>query len=200
MGSESLVDRFVKKYNRYPTEVDRDYLEMLQMSKYRIVDVPDVQPGKCGNCGSSKNDGRKYIDIGLHVDWYGALFLCGSCLLDLATNFGLFKVLENRIDYLKEQLKTQENIKAEGKVLLEDFKATMREVKDYFDAFELHPTGDGSSTNVSSMVRVDEESTVSGTSENEPGNSEAEHGTTKPATSTRPKNVPRLTDLLNTET
>lgn len=200
MGSESLVDRFVKKYNRYPTEVDRDYLEMLQMSKYRIVDVPDVQPGKCGNCGASKNDGRKYIDIGLHVDWYGALFLCGSCLLDLATNMGLFKVLEQEIDDLKNKIIDQENLKEEGKVLLEDFKATMGEVKDYFDAFGLHPTGDDSSFDSSSMVRVDEESTVSGTSENVPGSSETERTTTKPATSTRPKNVPRLTDLLDTKT
>src|SRR3954466_860008 len=94
---QRVFHAFVKKYGKLPTEIDPDYLEMLRMSRYRILDVPDVAPAKCANCGSSKNDGRKYVDFGLQVDWYGVVYFCGLCLADIARDMGLFKQVEKAL-------------------------------------------------------------------------------------------------------
>lgn len=127
----SLVDRFVQKYNRWPTEFDKDYLEMLNMSKYRILAVPDVSLAQCANCGSSKNDGRKYVDFDLQIDFHGVVFLCGLCVNDIAKALGSYDKYNERIKELENKIELQETLTVGSIELFERFKATFEEVKDY---------------------------------------------------------------------
>ena len=99
--TDSLLERFVNRYGRLPTEVDPDYLEMLNMSKYRRLAVPDFAPGKCANCGSSRTNDREYLDFGLQVDWYGTVYLCSLCIADMAKTLGLYAAMEDEREKLK---------------------------------------------------------------------------------------------------
>lgn len=186
-----VYHQFVKRYGRLPTEIDPDYLEMLRMSKYRILDVPDLKPGKCANCGSSKNDGRKYVDFGLEVDWFGIVFICGICLGDVARQMGLFKVYEDKIAELESKLKSFTDLKTEGKVLQDVVLKTFEEVKEYF--VSLHSTGDDSSSSSDASV-------VPNKKPNEQGTTKTSTRTTQSNSSGGSKNLPSLADLLSADT
>jgi hypothetical protein len=186
----SLVDRFIHKYGRLPTEFDSDYLEMLRMSKYRVKDVPDVQPGKCANCGASKNDGRKYVDFGLHVDWYGAVFICSLCLKEVVSESGIFDHVQEDLRNAKAALITSKNMQEQGVEIYEKFIKTFREFEEYYAS--LHSLGNDS--NVDSSIGVG-----------------ADEATSKPTvTATKPRtvksspvpgstNLPSLADLLHND-
>lgn len=189
-----LVDRFIHKYSRLPTERDPDYLEMLQMSKYRILDVPDVAPGKCANCGASRNDGRGYIDIGRHVDWYGAFILCGLCLKDISNEMGLFRPLE--VSLLKSELEVTklQELKEQGNNLQEQILRSVEEVKEYFTS--LRSLESSSDLIMPYGVGISEESSESTTESDKPGVDTPKPRATKSTSSTRPKNLPSLAELL----
>lgn len=185
-----LVDKFIEKYGRLPTEFDPDYLEMLRMSKYRILAVPDVSPGKCANCGSSKDDGRKYVDFGLHVDWYGAVFICGSCLHDIAHKVGLFASLEEQLYEALNKKASLDELQEQGEKLHDKVVKTVRELEDFYVGVYSHRT-DNSPDSTSS---VESESTPSTKS----GSPSTESGTTKSTTVSGRKNVRSLAELLDT--
>lgn len=187
----SLVDRFIAKYGRLPTELDPDYLEMLRMSKYRILDVPDAQPGKCDNCGASKRDGRKYIDFGLHVDWHGAVHLCTDCLKDIASEAGLFSELEAKLKLLLAEQEKLDSLRNQGVELHEIVVKTFKEFEDFYAG--LHSVSNNSSPDSSSNVVIDE------TSSSGSGSAKTESTTTKSTNGTGRKNVRSLTDLLGND-
>lgn len=183
----NLMERFINVYGRLPTEKDPDYLEMLRMSKYRILQVPDLNLAKCANCGSAKNDGRKYIDFGLYVEWYGTVFLCTLCIKDIAMNAGLFDELEHRVEELKfSKIKDEEKEELKKAVL-----HTLEEVKTQFVSLHSSPDGSGSNSS-SSVVFSENESTKSGVTK-------TEQGIIKPTSSSGSKNLSRLTELLPPE-
>lgn len=191
-----LVDRFIHKYGRLPTEFDPDYLEMLRMSKYRIVAVPDFKPGKCANCGSSKNDGREYIDFGLEVDWYGIVFICGTCLIDVANHMGLFNQLRDQLSRVTDSLLNVEKKNFQGVDLRDSFLKIFKEVQDYFaqlPAIRDVPVVD-SNDNVDKPAAIETEPTIATIKS---AADAAKSGTTKSATGSRPKNLPSLAELLN---
>lgn len=192
-----LVNRFIHRYGRLPTEFDPDYWEMLNMSKYRILDVPDLKPGKCANCGSSKNDGRKYVDFGKEVDWYGIIFLCGLCLKDIAFNMGLFKDLE--MSLLKSEVENEklQNLKEKGNVLHESVVQLFKEFEVYYA--DLHSVGNDSSSNSSSVVRPDEKSVNSGVSGNESSTNTTKRTTTEQTPGSGSEKLPSLAELFNVE-
>lgn len=146
----SLVDRFIHKYGRLPTERDPDYLEMLQMGKFRVVDVPDAQPGSCCNCGASKRDGRTYIDIGRHVEWYGAVFFCGLCLAEIATAVGLFKRYEDQILSLMSENSRLQTLHDQGDTLYSQVKHVFKEFEGYYA--NLHSLRDDNASSSKSGV------------------------------------------------
>lgn len=185
---DNYLDKFVAKYGRLPTEFDPDYLEMLQMSKYSILDVPSVSPGKCGNCGSSKNDGRKYIDIGLHIDWYGAMYLCGYCVEDIARSAGLFDKVEADLREASESVAKIEEMYQKGEALHELVANTHQDFKEFYGS--LHTTElDSDSDN---NIGVDTNSPI-----NKSRTDLSEPGVTESTSVTRHQNVPSLADLLN---
>lgn len=193
-----LVTRFMEQYGRPPTEFDTDYLEMLRMTKYRILDQPDTKLAECGNCGCSKDDGRKYVDFGLQVEWHGCVFLCGKCLWDIAKAFGMFDKFETRIERLLAALLQLENEKTQGTAIRDDFLTVFKEVQDYFSNLK----------SVSDHIPVDQLPSVDvNTSEpSKPAvNSDksetdgSESRTTESVTVTGPKNVPSLAELFSTQ-
>ncbi len=182
------VEKFIQKYGRLPTEYDPDYLEMLHMGKFRILDVPDVSPGKCSNCGASKQDGRRYIDIGLHIDWYGAFYLCGLCLNELAEAMGLYAHLKDDIAELRSQLEAENNLWDQGFQLRETVTHLFEEFEEFYANLPYVSVDD----NPDNFPAVDSKE-----SNSEQGISEAESGTTKSSASSRSKNVRGLADLID---
>jgi hypothetical protein len=184
----NLFERFVQKYGRLPTERDPAYLEMLRMSKYRILPVPDVNPAKCANCGACKNDGRGYVDFGLQVDWYGVVYLCTECLRDIAEKAGLFRALELKIVQLEEEVKHR----TVDRLTLKNFEATVlrtfEEVRERF--VDLHSSGDdrGPGINDNLATRKDEPS--------KSATSGPEQRAVKQTSVSGRKDVPQLADLL----
>lgn len=192
----NLVERFTQQYGRVPTEFDPDYLEMLRMSKYRIVDVPDIKPGKCSNCGSSKNDGRKYIDFGLEVDFYGIVFICGQCLLDIVKQMGLLKPLEEQVGILQDKVLNIKKQSARGGDLRKDFLKIFKEVQDYFTTLPV--TSDDSSSSSNAGDRNAEATSVeSGTANVKSAVNATEQRTVEPDSSSRPKQFSSLAELLD---
>lgn len=187
--SQYIFKQFVEKYGRLPTERDPDYLELLRMSKYRILNVPDTQPGKCANCGAAKSDGREYVDIGLQIDWYGALFFCSLCLKDIALSVGLFEELQNQLKEAKEKLIKINSLHAVGTQLQDTVLHTFEEVKSYFA--NLHSLGNDSPVSSNTSVGTNKTTVEQGIAEVKPR-------VTKSNSSGGSKGVPSLADLLDT--
>lgn len=190
--SVRIMNLFIQKYGRLPTEFDSDYLEMLRMSKYRILAIPDLKPGKCANCGSAKNDGRKYVDFGLEVDFFGIVYLCGFCLKDIANNMDLFRSYIDEIGALKAELlnikvQQQKEDSLEHKML-----HTFREVKEYIAS--IYPDLDNSSPNGSSDVVTNK-----GSVKTESGSDGTESESVKSDSGKRPTELRSLAELLEAE-
>lgn len=188
------VQKFLEQYGRLPTEKDPDYLEMLNMGKYRILDVPDESPGKCGNCGASKNDGRKYIDFGLHVDWYGAVHLCSHCLKDIAAAMGLFESLKEELQKANE---TNDNVKLlqqQGARLHETVVSTFKEFEEFYAQLPSNSQPElVSAPDTNSDLDAEEPTTEP----SEPRTNAPKPRATKSTSSAGRENVRSLADLLN---
>lgn len=53
-------------------------------SRIQVLDVPISLPGVCTMCGSPGGDGRKFLDFGFQLDWYGAVYFCSECIKEFA--------------------------------------------------------------------------------------------------------------------
>jgi hypothetical protein len=190
-----IVDRFIHKFGRLPTETDPDYLEMLRMSKYQISDVPMYKPHKCANCGSSKDDGRRYVDFGLEVDWYGTVFICGFCLLDVSKAMGLFGVLESEISRLAEENKKLQEERLTTEELRVRAVVAFKGFRDYYDSLLTA----GNYTNTDSTPSVDSTaiSEITPESASEPIVDPPKPRATKSTPSARRANIPSIAELLN---
>lgn len=79
-------------------------------SRIQILDRPVAAPGKCIVCSAVDSDsGRKFVDFGEQIDWYGAVYFCTFCINELATvcSWASSVSLENalrRVEELKETL------------------------------------------------------------------------------------------------
>src|SRR5688500_3188971 len=120
----SHLEKFHNKYGRLPTENDPDYLEMLKMSKFRILSKPDSSPGKCASCGGFKEDGRKYVDFGLYVDWYGTVLLCSLCAKEMAEVLGF-------IQEINQEEIAHPDFKVDIETSVENLQKTLREYYEY---------------------------------------------------------------------
>lgn len=192
--SAEIADAFIKRYNRLPTEIDPDYLEMLRMSKYRILERPDVNPAKCANCGGFKDDGRLYIDFGLQVDWYGAVFLCGHCLSEISIKMGLHRALEVKILQLEEKIEELKGAQISADDLRSTVLSTYEEVKSYFD--NLPATGASGNSNRLADVGLNKTATESVPDISGAGPTKPEPRAPKSNSSPGRSNIPKLADLL----
>ncbi len=183
----SPLEKFIKLYGRLPTEFDPDYLEMLRMGLVRVLPVPDASPGKCSNCGASR-PGRLYVDIGLHIEWYGAVFFCKLCLTEIAVKVGLFTQFNDTIARLNERIAELESTKDHASKLNETVTRTAEELKEFY--VSIYPPRNEPS--VDSTPSVESNSTES--------DSERAAATAKQPIksnpSTKSSNVQSLADLL----
>lgn len=194
-------ERYVTMYNgKLPTEFDPNYLELLRMSKYVILETPMHQPGKCANCGSSKNDGRKYIDFGTYVEWFGQLYLCGLCMRDAADTMGLFDTLKQELAEAKMKTLNLNILRDKGDKIQDTFLHTYEEVKKYFDELNVQYVSDNFVPRDSVGVESDEtKSDGTGVDKPQPITTAAKPRTSKSTSSAGPKNVPSLASLLESE-
>lgn len=51
-------------------------------SRFKILERPCANPGKCAVCGSSD---RPVVDFGFDLDWYGTVYFCVKCLTEIAS-------------------------------------------------------------------------------------------------------------------
>jgi hypothetical protein len=194
MGMKAY-NKFVQMYGRMPTEFDKDYLELLRMGKYRILDVPDVKVTNCANCGSTKNDGRKYIDFGLNLDWHGCVFLCGLCLKDTAQAMGLFDHWIDLARQAEERAEAAEALLAKRENLYELVVKTHEELKDFYGSLHslgIHPDS-------APLISVEPYKETPGgpdASSDEPVINEPKPRVVKSAASSGRPNISSLADLL----
>lgn len=199
------MEKFIKLHGRLPTEVDSDYLEMLEMSRYLIQDTPYYKPHKCSNCGSAKQDGRKYVNTGLELDFYGIVYFCTLCLDDIAKTVGLYNQYILQIEELKKIRNDliAQNLQQEH--LHERLENTMRQFKEFYDHVYIPSMGRvnnsvNSDSGTLAAVESKNDSTVSAsnsTSRRADFISEgAEPESVKSTDVSRPKNIRSLTDLI----
>lgn len=72
-----------------------DLLEILtirtpESSKFKVLDQPYSLPSKCSFCGIGHNeDGkRQFIDTMLELDYYGVVYICSTCFIEIAKALG----------------------------------------------------------------------------------------------------------------
>ncbi len=203
----SPLEKYIEMYNgKLPTENDPNYLELLRMGKYKILANPFYQPGKCANCGSAKVDGRMYVDFDLDIDWYGKVYLCTLCLMDIATAANLFEgylkqrdELAHRVMQLTIALEEAKKIPQHDKELHEAVIKTTDELKEYYARLTGIPALSHGDAPSASDLLLERENTInkSGTDQTERSIKSTEPGTVKQTTSSRRTNVPNLTELLN---
>ena len=184
-------DMFIRIYGKLPTERDPRYLELVRMTKYRITNIPDTQPGKCSNCGGFSPDGRQYVDIGEDVEFYGALMFCSLCIADIARTLGLFKAHEIKILQLEEEIVRLKTQTVDAEELKNTVLQTYEKVKGVFSSSDSGIT-QSVLTESSNMEPLEQDATESDrkTDATKPRSSQ-------PTAKSGSKNLPSLTEFIN---
>lgn len=81
--------------------------------KVQVLPGPVMQPAKCVLCGAP-GDGRPFVDIGCYLDFYGAVYFCALCIIDIANHLGYLAPSQEAV--LQEKLASalSENNKLAG--------------------------------------------------------------------------------------
>lgn len=74
-------------------------------SRFRVTKMPILAPGTCILCKSSGGDERAFIDFGMQLDWFGAVYFCTECITEAAKLIGL----EQNSDWAR----TEKNLRTE---------------------------------------------------------------------------------------
>lgn len=57
------------------------------LSRFKVLNSNQmIAPGKCSGCGKFSNDA--FIDMGLELEFYGVVYMCGSCFSEAALLIG----------------------------------------------------------------------------------------------------------------
>jgi len=78
-----------------------------ESSKFRILNAPTELPGTCASCGASSPDDRDYIDLGISLDFFGAIYFCTFCYTEGANALGYVSPEQAR--ELEDKLTAAEN-------------------------------------------------------------------------------------------
>lgn len=60
--------------------------ELALSSRFQLLETPLTAPGKCMVCGSVD---RPVVDFGADIQFYGAVYFCGTCICEAAAIFGM---------------------------------------------------------------------------------------------------------------
>lgn len=75
-------------------------------SKIQILDAPVAAPGTCIVCGSPGGDGRKFIDIGMDIEFYGVVYFCTNEFVNMADLLGY--ISSEDVKAMQDKLETLE--------------------------------------------------------------------------------------------
>lgn len=82
----------------------------------QIVSSPYMHPGKCASCGNATaHDGRQFLDTGISIPKYGAVYFCSLCIAAWGRFFGLLDAA-----LVVEAGKTIENLTEQNRILREE--------------------------------------------------------------------------------
>ncbi len=66
-----------------------------QLCKFQVVkDNQLIAPGKCAGCGKISGD---FVDIGLELDFYGVVYICVSCMVEVANQLQYYSPVQQKI-------------------------------------------------------------------------------------------------------
>ena len=77
--------------------------------RVQVLDFLNALPGKCAMCGypGGQGDGRKFVDIGFDLDFYGQVVFCSHCMGQIAERLGY--VPQERVQHLYDDLEKSVN-------------------------------------------------------------------------------------------
>jgi hypothetical protein len=52
-------------------------------SRLKVLDNPVLAPGVCFLNGCVGDGNRKFIDFGRNIEWYGAVYICTQCIVEV---------------------------------------------------------------------------------------------------------------------
>lgn len=79
--------------------------------RFQYVDIPSALPGVCIVCGSVGgvgSDGRKFIDFGFSVDYYGQVYFCSFCFVEALGPLGWST--PERVEHYKGMIAEQKEL------------------------------------------------------------------------------------------
>lgn len=163
-------------------------------SEIFVVERPQFPPAKCVRCGSEKYDGRKYADVAT-VEEYGAVYLCTFCIRE--TFKAAFEDAGAPVSELEAKLADAYQTIELQKDLL---KLREDQIKQLETTYGVSRNSAGNlivGTDRSDPVASVENSVDDDSDSDDSGSGEADTGTSEQNTSSRRKNVPSLTELLD---
>jgi hypothetical protein len=93
-------------------------LDEIVSGKFKILNNPMALPAKCAFCGIGHNDEgrRRFIDTSLDLDFYGVVYMCTTCLNEIAESLGYisndkWNGLKLKLDHIRDE---NELVKAEN--------------------------------------------------------------------------------------
>lgn len=104
-------------------------------SRIKVLDTPILAPGICCLCGSSGGDGRKFIDFGKQLDWYGAVYFCSICIQETAQAIGFIPA--DNFDKLYEAHRREQ---IEKDKLEQSYKSVENALRNVLGGSRVYPT------------------------------------------------------------
>lgn len=52
-------------------------------SRLKVLNNPELAPGVCFLNGCVGDGERKFIDFGKNIEWYGAIYICTQCIVEV---------------------------------------------------------------------------------------------------------------------
>jgi hypothetical protein len=116
--------------------------ELNSSLRVQILDFPASLPGKCAMCGfpGGEGDGRKFVDVGFDLDFYGVVYFCTHCFAEIATG----------IEYIPASQVVELNQKLEDLILQnQQLGAENAKLRYVLDSVEFLPRSDNPSSDFS---------------------------------------------------
>ena len=116
------LEEFHQKYGRLPTEVDPDWKKELTMSlatsKIKVLDSPKLAPGRCCVCLSRGGDHRKFVDVGLDIEYpfagpaklHGTVYWCTLCINQLIRELSERGLIELPVKEVEKPIITEKQV------------------------------------------------------------------------------------------
>lgn len=145
-------------------------------------------PGACLSCGSGVYE-EGYLFLGVHVEFHGALLLCGLCLLQAGEKFGLMSpdvahAIHNQAVDLAEEVTRLRTENEAQRVRLEVFDTALSSISSGNVGSDSSPTVDSGSLKSPEQLSDEAAQSEPTESESEPDESGKGDGVSKSSATT----------------